>query len=309
MFYKSVVVPQRGSPAVMQVIENELRTPKAGEVCVKVLASSVGRTDVNYRYGTSPFSPRVPFVPGYEIVGDVVSVGAGVSRVQPGRRVAALTGVGGYAEMIYLSENDLVPISAALAPEDVAMVILNYVTAYQMLQRVAHVKKGEKALIIGASGGVGTALIQLAALSGLTLYGTASPDKHALLAGYGVTPVDYHEPDLAAHLRRVAPAGFDVVFDGMGGRYNEMGWDLLKHGGRLVVYAPPNSLTSLLAGLLKLAWVNLWPNGKSSAFYGISALYGRDKKPFMQDLPLLLDLLENGKIKPVITARDRKSVV
>ncbi|MCE1254679.1 MAG: zinc-binding dehydrogenase, partial [Anaerolineae bacterium] len=200
-------------------------------------------------------------------------------------------------------ENELVPVPAALAPEDVAMVILNYVTAYQMLQRVAHAKEGEKALLLGASGGVGTALIQLGSLAGLQLFGTASPDKHALLESYGVKPVNYHAPDLSAQLRRMVPGGFDLVFDGLGGNYNALGWSLLGRGGRLVSYAPPDSLNGLLSGVLKIIGANLLPNGKSSAFYGISALYRRDKRPFMQDLPLLLNLLESGKIKPIITAR------
>ena len=92
--------------------------------------------------------------------------------------MAALTGHGGYAEMITLREEHLVPVPASLDPADVVTLILNYVTAYHMLHRVAKVKAGDKALVIGASGGVGTALLQLGHLAGIKIYGTASAGKH-----------------------------------------------------------------------------------------------------------------------------------
>jgi NADPH:quinone reductase-like Zn-dependent oxidoreductase len=90
------------------------------------------------------------------------------------------------------------------------------------------------------------------------------------------------------------------VFDGMGGTYGDRASAVLRRGGKLVSYAAPTGLGALLQGLLKLAVVNLLPNGKSAEFYGISTLYMRDKKPFMEDLPLLFGLLEAGKIKPLI---------
>src|SRR5512133_2856805 len=104
MKYKSVLVTKRGGPEFLQVIENELRPPEANEVRIRVLATGVGRTDINYRYGLSPFSPRVPFVPGYEIIGTVDAVGNAVTKVAVGDRVAALTGQGGYSEIIYLAQ-------------------------------------------------------------------------------------------------------------------------------------------------------------------------------------------------------------
>jgi len=309
MSYKSVVVTKRGGPEVLQIIENELREPAAGEVRIKVLATSVGRTDINYRYGYSPFSPKVPFAPGYEIMGVVDAIGPqkhpggeGVSRFAVGNRVAALTGHGGYTEVIYLGQEHLVPVPPTLAPADAAMVILNYVSAYQMLHRVAKVKTGDKALVIGASGGVGTALLQLGKLAGLKVYGTASSSKHKALTELGAIPIDYHTQDFVEVIRQAEPSGLDFVFDGMGGANGDRGLVVLRRGGKLVGYAAPEGLGSLLLGAIKLAWVNLLPNGKSADFYGITLLYMRDKKPFMEDLPLLFKLLEEGKIKPVIAA-------
>jgi len=303
MNYKSVVVTRNGGPEVMQVVENELRQPGSGEVRIRVLSAGVGRTDVNYRYGLSPFSPKVPFVPGYEVVGVVDAVGAGVTRVAAGDRVAALTGHGGYTEMIYLSQEHLVPVPASLSPAEVATLALNYVSAYQMLQRIAKAKAGDKALVIGASGGVGTALLQLGRLAGLKMYGTASPDKHNILAESGAIPFDYHRQDLVEVLRKAEPDGFDFVFDGMGGAESERGLAVLRPGGKLVVYAILGGSSALLKGVFKSILVNLKPKGPKVESYGISAIYMRDKKPYMEDLPVLLKMLEEGRIKPVISAR------
>lgn len=303
MSYKSVIVTRRGGPEVLQVSENELRAPSAGEARVRVLAVGVGRTDINYRYGYSPFSPKVPFVPGYEMMGVVDAVGVGVTRVKLGDRVAALTGHGSYTEMIYLGQEHLVPVPQSLAPADVATLVLNYASAYQMLQRVAKVKAGAKALLIGASGGIGTALLQLGKLAGLKMYGTASPAKFDVLTGQGAIPIDYRSQDFVEVIRQQEPGGLDFVFDGMGGEESDRGLTVLRRGGKLVVYAAPAGLGWLLQGVVKMIFTNLLPNGKSVESYGITALYMRDKKPFMEDMPKLFNLLAEGKIKPLITTR------
>jgi NADPH:quinone reductase-like Zn-dependent oxidoreductase len=303
MKYKSVVATQRGGPEVLQIVENDLRSPAAGEVRIRVLATGVGHTDVNYRYGYSPFSPKVPFVPGYEVMGVVDAVGENVSRFAAGNRVAALTGHGGYTEMIYLGQEHLVPVPPSLAPAEVVTLVLNYVSAYQMLHRVARVKAGDKVLIIGASGGIGTALLELGRLAGLKMFGTASPGKNNLLTQMGVIPIDYHTQDFVEVIRQAEPGGLDFVFDGMGGENGDRGLAVLRRGGKLVGYAAPVGLGSTLRDMVKLISVNILPNGKSAEFYGITALYLRDKKPFMEDLPKLFSLLEEGKIKPIITQK------
>jgi NADPH:quinone reductase-like Zn-dependent oxidoreductase len=303
MKYKSVVATKRGGPEVLHIIENDFHPPAAGEARIKVLATGVGGTDINYRYGKSPFSPKVPFVPGYEVMGVVDAIGDGVTKVAVGDRVAALTGYGSYTEIIYLGQEYLVPVPQSLDPADVVTLILNYVTAYQMLHRVAKVKAGNKVLMIGASGGIGTALLELGKLAGLKMFGIASPAKHKLITELGAVPIDYHTQNFVEVIRQVEPSGLDFVFEGMGGEYGSRGLAVLKRGGKLIGYAPPSGLGALLLGLIKLVFVNLLPNGKSAEFYGISALYMRDKKPFMEDLPLLFKLLDEGKIKPVIAQK------
>lgn len=303
MKYNSVVATKRGGPEVLQITENDLRQPTAQEARIKILAAGVGRTDINYRYGLSPFSPKVPFVPGYEIMGVVDAVGNRVTKVTVGDRVAALTGYGGYSEMIYLGQEHLVPVAQSLDPAEVVTVVLNYVSAYQMLHRVAKVKAGDRTLINGASGGVGTALLQLGKLSGLKMFGTASPSKHNLLTELGAFPIDYRAQDFVEVIRQVEPNGLDFVFDGIGGEDGDRALAVLRRGGKLIGYAAPTGFLSIVRDLIKLISVNLLPNGKSAEFYGITVIYLRDKKPFMEDLQKLFNLLEEGKIKPLIEAR------
>jgi NADPH:quinone reductase-like Zn-dependent oxidoreductase len=137
----------------------------------------VCQDDIAARVGNRPFLPKIPFTPGYAIIGIVDAVGEGVSGVAVGERVAALTNFGGYAEYIYWEAEKLVPAPERLDAAKAVTLILNYLTAYQILHRVARVKPGDKALLIGASGGVGTAFLQLGKLAGLKMYGLASPAK------------------------------------------------------------------------------------------------------------------------------------
>ena len=305
MKYKSVTVTRKGSPEVLKIVENDLREPMAEEARIKILATCVGRTDLGYRKGKLSFAPKIPFVPGYVILGVVDAVGEGVTNVGVGERVAALIGHGGYTEYIYLGKEHLVPVPGNLDPAEAVTLILNYVSAYQMLHRTVQVKAGDKVLIIGASGGVGTALLQLSKLANLKIYGTASLSKHNILTELGATPIDYHTQDLVDVIHRAEPNGLDFVFDGVGGEYGKLGLEVLGKGGKLVEYAPAPGGPGAIALLGWLMMVNLLmlPNGKSIKGYGISALYRRNKRPFMDDLPVLFKLLEEGKIKPIIAKK------
>jgi NADPH:quinone reductase-like Zn-dependent oxidoreductase len=298
--YKSVVATRRGGPQVLQVIENDLRPPAAGEARIKIQATPVCQDDVAVRVGNRPFLAKPPFVPGYSIVGVVDAVGAGVTSVAVGDRVAALTTFGGHAEYIYLAEEKLVHVPASLDPAEAVTLILNYLVAYQILHRVAQIKPGDKVLIIGASGGVGTAFLQLGKLAGLKMYGLASPSKHKALAEYGAIPIDYRTQDFVQVLRQAEPAGLDFVFNGMGEEYFERGLAVLRRGGALVHYGGPQSFSRFLLLVVKFIFYNLLPNGKAIKGYGTHRL-GVDL--FKEDWAMLFDLLEEGQIKPVIAAR------
>ena len=299
MRYKSVIVTKRGGPKVLQVIENDLRAPSAGETRVKILATSVCLPDVQARYGQTPIAPKVPFVPGYAIVGVVDAVGKGVASAAVGDRVAALTVFGGYAEYIYLGEDHLIPVPDGLDPAEAVTLILNYIVAYQTLHRSAKVKAGDKVLIIGASGGVGTACLQLGKLADLRMYGIASKSKHHILTEYGATPIDYRTQDFVEVIRQAEPDGLDAVFDGMVWGYLDRGFSLLRRGGTWVQYGNPLSFSGLLRLLAKLVLLNVLPNGRSLKLYGTTtSKFGRSR--YLEDWATLFKLLEEGKIKPVI---------
>jgi NADPH:quinone reductase-like Zn-dependent oxidoreductase len=299
MKYKSVIVTRRGSPEVLRIIENDLRAPSAGEARIRILATCVCRPDIQARYGHTPFAPKIPFVPGYAIIGVVDAIGKGVNNVTVGDRVAALTGYGGYAEYIFLGKKHLVPVPATLDPAEAVTLILNYIVAYQTLHRSAKVRAGDKVLIIGASGGIGTAFLQLGKLANLTMYGIASKSKHNILTEMGAIPIDYHTQDFVEVIRQAEPDGLDAVFDGMGGDYFKRGFSVLKRGSTLVGYGNPLSFSRMLHLLGQVILFNLLPNGKSVKYYGTGASR-LNRRPFLEDWATLFKLLEEGNIKPVI---------
>jgi NADPH:quinone reductase-like Zn-dependent oxidoreductase len=297
--YKSVIVTDRGGPEALQVVEDDLRPPSSGEARIKILATPVCGPDVQARYGQTPIAPKIPFVPGYAIIGVVDAIGAGVTDVAVGDRVAALTIFGGYAEYIYLAEEQLIPVPEALDPAEAVTLILNYIVAYQTLHRSAKVEAGDKVLIIGASGGVGTALLDLGKLANLSMYGIASESKHHILTEYGATPIDYRTQDFVEVIREAEPDGLDAVFDGMVWGYLDRGFSLLRRGGTWVQYGNPLSFSGLLRLLSKLLLLNVLPDGRSLKLYGTTtSKFGRDR--YVEDWAKLFKLLEEGKIKPVI---------
>lgn len=297
MTYKSVIATGRGSVNVLRVIENDLRVPSANEVRIKILATPVCQDDIAARVGNRPFLPDIPFVPGYSILGVVDAIGEEVTNFHVGDRIAALTNLGGYAEYIFLDEEKLVHVPADLDPAEAVLLILNYVVAYQVMYRLAKVKSGDKVLIIGASGGVGTAFLQLGKLADLTMYGLASPGKHYVLAEYGATPIDYHTQDFVEVIRQSEPNGLDFVFNGMGEEYIERGMRVLRRGGAFVQYGGPQSFLRFLVFVAKLILYYLLPNGKAIKAYGTHRV---DINLLREDWQVLFKLLEEGKIKPII---------
>lgn len=308
MIYHSVAATKLGGPDVLQVTENGLRDPAAGEVRIRVLAAAVSRPDITVRSGEALYAgtllgKKPPFVPGYAIIGDVdaigdeVTSGENVPYLAVGDRVAVLTEVGGYTEYLYWRSDRVIPAPASLDPAEAVTLVLNYIVAYQTLHRSARMTSGETALVIGASGGVGTALLELGRLAGITMYGLASQGKHDLLRELGSIPMDYHDGHWVDEIRQAVPEGLDAVFDGMSGTYIDLGISLLRRGGRLISFGEPESLLPVLA---KFVWYNLLPNGKSFKLYGTSRYTFFDRGPYLDDLAVLFRLLEEGTLRPVI---------
>src|SRR5262249_12870148 len=155
------------------------------------LAAGVALPDLLMREGIHPETPPLPFTLGWDLVGVADRLGEGVSGIDPGQMVAALPISGAYADFVCLPQRELVPVPSALDAAEAVSLVLNYVTAYQMLHRSAKVRPGQRVLIHGAAGGVGSALLQLGRLAGLEMYGTCSSRGAPAVAGLGGLPIDY----------------------------------------------------------------------------------------------------------------------
>jgi NADPH:quinone reductase len=310
MKYKRIIVNRRRQ---LELVEDDLPNPRPGEVRLKVLAAGVAYPDVMMRQGIHPEARRPPFTPGWDVVGAVDGLGEGVGAVPLGATVAAMPIVGGYAGYLCLPATELVPVPPGLDPAEAVCLILNYVTAYQMLHRSAQAKPGESALIHAAAGGVGTALLQLARLSGVEAYGTASAGKLKTVEGLGGHAIDYRRSDFVKQIRSSARGGVDIVFDGIGGWNLVRSWRALTPGGRLVAYGLLSSfaggrrdirrLFSSAAGWAAAYTLGLLARHKRLLIYSIQMLKRRKPDWFRQDLATLFDLLARGELKPVIDRR------
>ncbi len=306
MSYQQVVITKYGGPEVLEVITVDgLPVPQSGEVRIRTLATSASFTDTLIRRGQYfGVQQKPPFAPGYDVVGVVDALGAGVTGLIPGQRVAALTITGAYSEYVCLPAADCSPVPDDVDPAEAVSLVLTYVTAYQMLHRFAKVEPAGRILIHGASGAVGTALLQLGKLQNLEMVGTAARDHLALVACLGATPIDYRAEDFVERIGQLHPAGVDAVFDGIGGKNFKRSFSCLRQGGRLIAYgsyatAPDgrsNSIGSYSALMLR-AWLT---PGKSAAIYSITGLKKKHPEWYRADLLELLRLLKLGNIKPVI---------
>ena len=319
MKHKRVIVTHYGGPEALQVAEEECPEPKHGEVRVRVLAAGVSLPDVLAREGMHPETPPVPFTPGWDLVGVVDRLGGGVSGITPGQTVAALPIHGAYAEFVCLPQRELVPVPPGLDHAETVSIILNYITAYQMLQHSAKVRPGQRALIHGAAGGVGTALLQLGRLAGLEMYGTCSSRNASAVSELGGTPIDYQHQDFVQEIHRLTGDGVDVVFDPIGGPHLWQSRKALRPGGTVVGYGLITSIrgaglnsdrpgrrrrfrgTARFALYIVAGW--LLPDRKRVVPYSIQTLKRLKPALFREDLVTLLDLLRQQKIKPIIAER------
>src|SRR5215470_10335860 len=217
MRHTRIIVTQYGGPDALRVVEEECPEPKDGEVRVRVLAAGVSLPDLLMREGVHPEKPPLPFTPGWDLIGVVDRLGKGVSGIEPGQIIAALPISGAYAEFVCLPQRELVPVPCGLDAAEAVSLVLNYITAYQMLHHSAKVKAGQRVLIHGAAGGVGSALLQLGRLAGLETYGTCSSQSASAVSGMGAIPIDYQQQDFVKEIHRLTSEGVDIVFDGIGG--------------------------------------------------------------------------------------------
>src|SRR6266542_2742254 len=310
---KRVVVDHFGGPEVLRVVEGDVPQPGPGEVRVRVLAAGVSFTDAQLRAGTYLGVPKPPFTPGYDLVGVVEELGPACSRLREGDRIAALTVWGADAERVCVLEANAVEVPEDLDPAEVVSLVLTYMTAYQLLHRTAKVKSGETVLVHGAAGRVGTAVLELGALEGLRLYGTASARDRAAVERLGAVAIDYQNEDFVARVRGLPGSGVDVVLDGLGGAMSIRSFRALRPGGRLVVFGYSSALTQ--GRRSRRAWIK-WNAQTASVFlwgllsprrrvhgYRIDKLRNRHPEWFREDFLALLQLLRRGEIHPVVAER------
>jgi NADPH:quinone reductase-like Zn-dependent oxidoreductase len=304
-----VIVSKYGGPEVIEVISEPLRMPQNHEIRVKVLSSGVALGDIMRREGVFPFPPALPFTPGYDAIGIVDELGAGVKHLSKGEKVAVFfNGTGGYASHVYAKEDEVTVIPTDIDPVLGAAVTLNYVTAYQMLHRYAKVSEGDRVLIHGASGGTGTALLELGRLAKLEMFGTASSEKHPIVLQYGAYPIDYQKEDFVQVVKNQAPEGIDAVFDPIGGENHARSLQTLNKNGTCVVYG----YTSVLEKGSSHNWANDWKTitenekakgGNPQTLYTITGLKKERPDWFREDLQTIFSLIKEGKIHPIIAEK------
>ena len=300
-----MVITRPGGPEVLQPLTSRLPEPGSGEVRLRVLAAGVSYGDVMMRRGNVPGSPKLPYAPGYDVVGELEAVGTGVTGMQVGARVAALMARGGYTRLCNLNAADLVPLPDGLDPVVAGAAALNYVTAYQLLHRAARVGAGQAALVQAAAGGVGTALLELGREAGLTLYGTASAGKLDIVRSFGATALDYHLEAVPSRVRELSKGGVNAAFDGVGGASFSRSYAALGPGGQLVVYGfgpavSAGGRSALISSFMRVGLLKLRPGRRVSVHFVDTA---RHQDWIRKDLGAVFALLAAGRLQPLIFAR------
>lgn len=234
---KALIVKQTGGPEVMELVDLPVPEPKANEAVVKLAASGVNFIDIYYREGR--YKAAVPFIPGQEGAGEVVSVGKDVNSLRPGEHVAWTMTLGSYAEYAAVPADRLVPIPPGVSDQQAAATMLQGMTAHYLAYDAHPLKKGETALVHAAAGGVGLLLVQMAHNIGARVIATVSTEEKAKPArDAGADDIIlYSQTDFEAGTKKLMGGkGVDVVYDSVGKTTFEKGLNLLRPRGIMVLF-------------------------------------------------------------------------
>jgi NADPH:quinone reductase-like Zn-dependent oxidoreductase len=312
---RAVVIPKHGSYDVLKV--EELPDPPVGpgEVRVAVKAAGINFADLLARSGVYPDAPSPPCVVGYEVAGEVESVGEGIEDFKPGDRVMAGTMFNGQAELVTVPADQVIALPERFSFEQGAAVIVNYATAYAGLVVMGGLKAGERVLIHSAGGGMGISATQVAKRIGAEVFGTASASKHDAIRAQGVDhPIDYRTQDFADEVRRLTGGeGIDLAFDALGPKSFRKDYRLLREGGRLVMYgyaesesAGGRNVPALVAGLARAPfatlpwWKSLAVMNENKGVFGLNMLSWWKREGLDRVLEPLAAELDEGAYDPVV---------
>lgn len=313
---RAVVLTGTGGPEVLKVQERPDPVAGPGQVRIAVRAAGINFADTLARVGLYPDAPKPPCVLGYEVAGEVESLGEGVSEFELGDRVVAGTRFGGQAELVAVDAAQVLRLPERLSFEQGAAFPVNYGTAYAALVVMGGMRRGDRVLIHAAGGGVGISATQIARNAGAEIFGTASPGKHEAIRAQGVThPIDYRNRDFEAEVMRITGGeGVDLIMDALGPTSFRKDYRLLRPGGRLVMYglsentdAGVRSIPATLKSLLKMPlatmpwWKSLMVMNENKGVFGLNMLSWWDREGDLERVtePLMADL-EAGRLEPVV---------
>ncbi|MGF1908749.1 zinc-binding dehydrogenase [Vibrio kasasachensis] len=302
----SAVVNQYGAPNCLELQTQKLSSLGANEVRIKVFAAGVGWADIMARRGGYPLAPKPPFIPGYDFSGVVDEVGSQVTDFNIGDYVVGLNPqFGCYSKYLSIPADLLVKFPKHLDPAKVCSLPLNYLTAYCMLFNKANIQSQQSILVHSAAGGVGSALVQLARRSGVNVLGTASSNKHAVVANHGAIPIDHKTEDFVKVVRSKYQQGIDAAFDPIGGKNLNRSFSAVKQGGVVVSYGFSGGqfggLLNMISGAIQLTMLNLIPNGKKAFFCALPSEVNKNKQWYREALTSLIGMLDRKEIDPIVS--------
>ena len=314
---RAVVIPRYGPPEVLEV--RELPDPPVGRGDVRIAVKSAGINfaDTMARVGLYPDAPKLPCVVGYEVAGEVESVGDGVDDYKVGDRVLAGTRFNGHAELVTVPADQVISLPKQMSFEEGAAFPVNYGTAYAALVIMGGLKAGERVLIHAAAGGVGISATQIAKGIGAEIFGTASPSKHDAIREQGVDhPIDYRNLDFEDEVRRITDGeGVDVIMDALGPTSFRKDYRILRQGGRLIMYGASELQTGtgkrdIVGAVRSMArmplatmpwWKSVGVMNENKGVFGLNMLSWWDREGNLDRVtePLLAGL-EKGDLKPIV---------
>jgi NADPH:quinone reductase-like Zn-dependent oxidoreductase len=313
---KALVQTGNGGPEVLRVQERPDPPVGTGEVRIAVKAAGINFADTMARVGLYPDAPKPPCVMGYEVAGEVESLGQGVSDFAVGDRVMAGTRFGGQSELVSVPADQVLPLPDRLSFEQGAAFPVNYGTAYAALIIMGSLREGDRVLIHASAGGVGIAATQIARNVGAEIFGTASPSKHEAIRAQGVThAIDYRSLDFESEAMRITGGeGIDLIIDALGPTSFRKDYRLLRSGGRLVMYGLSEvtneggrDIPAALKSLAKMPlatipwWKSLALMNENKGVFGLNMLKWWEREGSLDRVtePLMADL-EAGRLEPVV---------